>query len=114
MRFGTIISMLISEICLNILLSGLYNDQLINDLSNMQVCCTFGILIYNIIAYVEYLVVLAPSALTLRVLINAANKSAHDINLNFALDMTNCMFFYVNKILRLNSILKLMIKLPKS
>ena len=75
------------------LLFAFYINQLVNDISNMNVGCTFGILRSNIIAYADDLVILAPSATGLRILINAANKGARDIKLDFNFNKTKCMVF---------------------
>ena len=71
----------------------LYIDCLLSNISNMKLGCSFGILRSNIIAYADDMVLLAPSADCLRILINAVYEEAFEVNLQFNLNKTKCMVF---------------------
>ena len=72
---------------------GIYIDSLISNISRQKIGCKLGIASSNIIAYADDIVLLAPSAGGLQLLIDKAVKEAESIDLNFNLDKTKCMIF---------------------
>ena len=79
------------------ILSGLffeiYIDTLLNKISEKKIGCRLGIVSSNIVAYADDMVLLAPSAKGLNMLIDDALKEALNINLRFNLKKTKCMIF---------------------
>ena len=75
------------------LLFGIYIDALIDKISAMNVGCKLGIVSSNIIAYADDLVLLAPSAKALQMLINGALDEARSLDLEFNNKKTKCMVF---------------------
>ena len=76
------------------LLFNVYIDYLLNRISDMNVGCKIGVVNVNVIAYADDIVLLAPSANALRLLINAANECASELMLSFNYDKTKVMIFY--------------------
>ena len=75
------------------LLFNLYIDCVLEKLSSMRVGCRLGIMNSNVIAYADDIVLLAPSATCLQLLMNIANQLAFKLKLNFNKDKTKCMIF---------------------
>ena len=72
---------------------GIYVDALIEKISAMRVGCKLGIVSSNIIAYADDLVLLAPSAKALQMLINGALDEALSLDLEFNNKKTKSMVF---------------------
>ena len=72
---------------------GIYIDALIDCVSGMKVGCKLGIANSSIIAYADDIVLLAPPATILQLIIDKIVKEAERIDLNFNLDKTKCMIF---------------------
>ena len=75
------------------LLFNIYIDSLLNKISNVNIGCKLGIINANIIAYADDIVLLAPSANALRMLINMANSCASELKLAFNYSKTKVMIF---------------------
>ena len=59
----------------------------------MNIGCKLGITRSNIVAYADYLVLLAPSASALQVLIDATNEEASVLGLTFNYSKNKVMIF---------------------
>ena len=75
------------------LLFNLYIDCVLDKLSSMKVGCRMGIVNSNVIAYADDIVLLAPSAAGLQMLMNKASQVALGLKLNFNKEKTKCMIF---------------------
>ena len=71
----------------------LYIDSILNNISNMRSGCKLGITPANIIAYADDIVLLAPSAFSLRLLIKKVHTLASELELKFNSGKTKCMIF---------------------
>ena len=79
------------------LLFGLYINSMLDRISKCKYGCRMGILPANIIAYADDIVLLAPSALGLQILINEAVNEAKCLNLKFNKDKTKWIIFRTNR-----------------
>ena len=83
------------------ILSGLlfcvYINSLINKISSLKVGCRLGIYSSNIIAYADDIVLLAPSASSLQIMMNVANEESLKINLKFNVNKCKVMIFKFGK-----------------
>ena len=79
-------------------LSGLFFSIYINSLlirvANSKIGCKLGIVSSNIIAYADDIVILAPSVVSLQILINIAYSEAVELELSFNTNKSKCMTFY--------------------
>ena len=75
------------------LLFNLYIDCILDKLSAMRIGCRLGIVNSNVIAYADDIVLLAPSAASLQLLMNMANQFALSLKLMFNEEKTKCMVF---------------------
>ena len=75
------------------LLFNVYINHLIEQISNMNIGCKLGMTRSNIVAYADYLVLLAPFASALQVLIDATNEEASVLGLTFNYSKTKVMIF---------------------
>ena len=71
----------------------LYIDSLIEEVSRSEVGCSLGIVRSHIIAYADDIVLIAPSAESLQILIDVAYSEANKLNLNFNHSKTKVMVF---------------------
>ena len=71
----------------------LYINSILNEISNMKYGCSLGITSANIIAYADDIVLLAPSAFGLRLLISKVHQLANELELRFNREKTKCMIF---------------------
>ena len=93
------------EICNGVrqggLLSGLlfciYINSLINKISSLKVGCRLGLYSSNIIAYADDIVLLAPSASSLQMMMNVVNKESLKLNLKFNVNKCKIMIFNFGK-----------------
>ena len=79
------------------LLFSLYINSLLNRIEKCKYGCKMGILKANVIAYADDLVLLAPSAFGLQVLINEAVDEAFCLNLKFNKGKSKWMIFRVKR-----------------
>ena len=78
------------------LLFNVYIDSLLNRISKMNVGCKLGIFNGNIIAYADDIVLLAPSANALRLLLNEINTGASELELSFNYEKSKIIVFRSN------------------
>ena len=78
---------------LSALFFSIYIDPLIDSVSSSNFGCSLGLLKSNIIVYADDLVVLAPSAKALQILINIILVTASSLDLKVNEDKTKCMIF---------------------
>lgn len=76
---------------------GLYIDSLLDKVSACKYGCKLGIFKSNILAYADDLVLLAPSAMSLQILINEAMKEAANLELKFNKDKSKWIIFCAAK-----------------
>ena len=74
-------------------LFNIYIDSLLNKIASTNIGCKLGIINANIIAYADDIVLLAPSANALRILMNLANTCASELHLSFNYEKTKVMIF---------------------
>ena len=79
------------------LLFNVYIDSLLNRISKMNVGCKLDIFNSNIIAYADDIVLLAPSANALRLLLKEISISASELKLSFNYEKSKIMIFCSNK-----------------
>ena len=77
-------------------LFGIYINSLIKKISSMKYGCRLGIHSANVIVYADDMVLLAPSATGLRLLLNEAYKEAYKLNLEFNHDKSKYLIFNLN------------------
>jgi hypothetical protein len=70
-----------------------YIRELISAVALSNVGCNLGGVFYNILAYADDIVLLAPSWKALQMLINVLNRYAQDIDIICNIDETVCMVF---------------------
>jgi hypothetical protein len=70
-----------------------YIRELISAVALSNVGCNLGGVFYNILAYADDIVLLAPSWKALQMLINVLNRYAQDIDMMCNIDKTVCMVF---------------------
>ena len=75
------------------LLFGIYIDSLIQKISGMKYGCRLGIHSANVIVYADDMVLLAPSATGLQLLLNEAYKEAGNLGLEFNQDKSKYLVF---------------------
>ena len=69
-------------------LFNIYIDSLLERISDMKVGCKLSIIQSNIVAYADDIVLLAPSAHSLKLLLDEACQEASQLNLEFNMDKT--------------------------
>ena len=74
----------------------LYIDSLLSTVSEMKIGCRLGITMSNIIAYADDIVLLAPSATALQLLIDKCVNEASKLQLAFNENKSKCMVFKSN------------------
>ena len=75
-------------------LFNIYIDTLLDKVTSSSIGCKLGIVNANIIAYADDIVLLAPTANALRILINLTNMYASKLNLSFNYEKTKVMIFH--------------------
>ena len=75
------------------LLFNLYIDCILDTISSVRIGCRLGIINSNVIAYADDMVLLAPSATSLQMLMDKTNQLAKKLKLDFNKDKTKCMIF---------------------
>ena len=75
-------------------LFNIYINSFSEKVSVMKVGCKLGIIRSNIIAYADDIVLLAPSAYSLKLLIDTAYEEASQLHLEFNMDKTKLMKFH--------------------
>ena len=78
------------------LLFSIYIDSLLSKVSNTDIGCKLGLINSNIVAYADDIVLLAPSANALRLLMNIVNVCASELMLSFNYEKTKVMIFRHN------------------
>ena len=75
------------------LLFSAYIDSMLEKIAKLKIGCRLGLISSNIIAYADDIVLLAPSARGLQILINEAHNEALKLDLNFNIAKTKCMIY---------------------
>ena len=75
------------------LLFNVYIDGLLSAISDLNIGCKLGHTMSNIIAYADDIVLMAPSAVALQLLIDKCFYEASALNLNFNVNKSKCMIF---------------------
>ena len=79
-------------------LFNIYINSLLEKIANMKIGCKLGIVKSNIIAYADDIILLAPSADSLQLIMNEALLAASELDLEFNLNKTKVMKFCGSKV----------------